>query len=350
MAKRRMSEARERIASSLGGADSEQLVLTSSGSEANQLAIRSALEAKLASGAHYICTAVEHDSVLQMKAWIEARGGSVSFLPVDRSGAPVVSELASLIRPETALISAVWVNNETGVIADVAALAAIAKERGIPLHLDAAQAWGKLPIDVSRLGADYLTFSAHKIGALAGTGVLWAARGRKLEAMVLGKQEKGRRGGSENLLGAVACGRAASELDPLAFAARVAPLRDRLEGAISERIPGTRVNGGSAPRVANTLNLSFDGVEGDGMVMALDLAGFSVSSGSACSSGAIEPSHVLLAMGRSKSEAMAAIRVSLHEGTTWEELEGFVPALAAVVERMRKAIRRSELGSRQAIL
>ena len=202
----------------------------------------------------------------------------------------------------------------------------LTQKSSIPLHLDGAQAWGKIPIDVQTLGAQFLTLSGHKIGGLAGTGVIWLERGSRISATLLGKQEKGRRRGTENLLGIIAAGSAASELDPLAWTARVAPLRDRLQSVISDRIPGTHVNGIQASRIANTLNLNFEGVEGDGLVMALDLAGYSVSSGSACASGVLEPSHVLLAMGRTKLQAMAAVRVSLVDEMPWENLEGFAVA------------------------
>jgi cysteine desulfurase len=203
------------------------------------------------------------------------------------------------------------------------------------LHVDAAQAWGKLPIDVTASPAQLMTFSGHKIGGLAGSGLLWLARGTAARAVIPGKQEKGRRGGTENVAGIVAMGAAASAIDPEACASSLAALRDRLERAICERIPGTLVNGGTAPRVGNTLNLSFEGVEGDGLVIALDLAGYSVSAGSACASGVLEPSHVLLALGRSRAQAMSAIRISLPPGTRWEELEDFVTQLEQIVGRIR---------------
>jgi cysteine desulfurase len=344
-AKRFLAEARERIALSLGSrTDPEQLVLASSGTEANQLAIRSALSPRIRAGQapHWITTAVEHDSVRQMTDWLTARGGSVDVLGVDPDGRLDLDALASLIRPETALISAMWVNNETGVITDVARLAEIvrtarASNPELKLHIDAAQAWGKLPIDLETLGANYVAFSGHKIGGLAGTGVLHLARRTQAHAAIPGKQEKGRRGGTENLLGLASLGAAAATLEPVAWSARVAPLRDRLESEILARIPGARINGAGAPRVANTLNATFEGVEGDSLVMALDLAGYSVSSGSACASGVLEPSHVLLAMGRKAGEAMAAIRVSLYDECPWDELAGFVEALVDVVARIRRS-------------
>jgi len=345
-AKRFLAEAREKIAASLGSRiDPEQIIFTSSGTEANQLVVRSVFEPLLLKGAqpHWILSAVEHDSNRQMVKWLEARGGSASVLPVDSNGNLRLEILPELIRPETALISAVWVNNETGVISNISALAQISKAKGIPLHIDAAQAWGKLPIELNTLGAQFVTFSAHKIGGLAGTGVLWLAQGHPAHAAILGKQEKGRRGGSENLLGAIAAGAAAGAIGPLEWSENVVQLRDRLQDAICVKIPGTQVNGALAPRVSNTLNLTFEGVEGDGLVMAMDLAGYSVSSGSACASGVLEPSHVLLAMGLSQAQAMAAVRISITESHSWENLEGFVSALEQAVLRVRKASRRRDL-------
>ena len=340
-AKRILADAREKIAYSIGGStvDPEQLVFTSSGSEANQLAIRSVLEKKMADTgkAHWILTAVEHDSVLQLQKWFESRGGRVSVLPVNSEGLSRIEALAETISADTALISSVWVNNETGVITPLAEISRLAHDHGIPLHVDAAQAWGKLEVDVTKLGAQLVTFSAHKIGALAGTGALWLARKTTVQSVIFGKQEKGRRGGTENLVGIMAAGVAAENLTPMDWAMKVRPLRDQLEREILARIEGAHINGSGSERVANTLNLSFDGVVGDGLIMALDLEGYSVSSGSACASGVLEPSHVLMAMGQSREQAMSATRVSLSEINTWNELEGFVAALSRAVERARAA-------------
>lgn len=260
----------------------------------------------------------------------------MSYLPVNEDGVPQVEALEEVLKPETALVSCIWVNNETGVISDVSRLVEIAQSYSIPVHLDAAQAWGKIPLDLDAHGAQYVSFSAHKIGGLGGTGVLWTQKGNPVTPHLLGKQEKGRRGGTENLMGAITAGAAASQLDPLAWVQSIEPLRDRLQDVICSRIPGTQVNGGQAKRVANTLNLNFKGLKSDGLVMALDLEGYCVSSGSACSSGALEPSHVLLAMGRSKSEAQAAIRVSLSEALSWEVFENFILTLERAVTRLRQ--------------
>jgi len=343
-AKRLSAEAREKIAGSLGATvDPEQLVFTSSGTEANQLVVRSVLEPLLNSGKspHWITTRIEHDSNRKLVDWVRSRGGRVSELPVDSEGRIQLNGAEEVFSQGAVLCSFVWVNNETGVIADVKGLVGLSQRFGVPVHIDAAQAWGKISVDLSILQAQYVTFSGHKIGGLAGTGVLWVGRGQLVSPVILGKQEKGRRGGSENLLGVVALGAAAGDVDPEGWTKRVRPIRDRLEFEITRRISGTWVNGGRADRVANTLNLNFDGVERDGLVMALDLSGYSVSAGSACSSGVLESSHVLQAMGKTELQAMAAIRVSLVDETSWVELEGFVTALDQAVARMRSAAVRS---------
>ena len=218
LAKRWLAESREQIAHSLGkSVDPEQLIFTSSGTEANQLAIRSVFERRLIKGErlHWITTPVEHDSVMQMQNWILERGGEVSVLPVDSNGAPKIEYLAELWRPETALVSMLWVNNETGVISSVEEAIAFVKAKGGQIHLDAAQAWGKLPIDLEALGAHRVTFSGYKVGGLPGTGVLWLNKGVRADAVILGKQEKGRRGGTENLTGLISLGAAAQSLNPV---------------------------------------------------------------------------------------------------------------------------------------
>lgn len=345
-AKKAVAEAREWIALSLGPkTDPEQLVLTSSGTESNQLVIQSVIQSALDQGIHphWITTPVEHDSNRQMVEWVIQQGGSVSHLPVDECGAPLALALREMIRPETVLVSALWVNNETGVISPIEKIASICRKASVCLHVDGAQAWGKLPVDLDQLGAQWVTFSGHKIGALAGTGVVWVGRGQKVHPVIRGKQEKGRRGGTENTLGIIALGAAARGLDPLGWASRVEPLRDRLQTEISQQIEGVIVNGYGARRVANTVNLSFEGIEGDSLVMALDLAGYSVSSGSACASGVLEPSHVLMAMGRTKLQAMAAVRVSLADEMPWDQLEQFCKVLKSTVERVRSVTRSSSL-------
>ncbi len=344
-AKRAFDRAKDQIAHSLGPSiDPDHLVFTSSGTEANQWAVRSVLEAELKSGKkpHWITTSVEHDSNRNLLDWVRAQGGMVSELPVDSEGLVRLEGLDEIFSNQASLLSAIWVNNETGVITQLSDLSALARRYSIPIHVDAAQAWGKIPVDLASLQAQYVSFSGHKIGGLAGTGVLWVSRDQAISPMILGKQEKGRRGGTENTLGVIALGAAAHGLDPVGWSSRVQPLRDHLEREISRRVPGTVVNGVGAGRVANTLNLNFEGVDRAGLVMALDLAGFSVSAGSACSSGVSEPSHVLRAMGKTEGQAKAAIRISLVDEMPGSEFEGFpenlVHALDRAVRRMRTTV------------
>jgi cysteine desulfurase len=286
----------------------------------------------------WICSAVEHDSLIAFVPVARELGAVVTVLPVDPEGRPDLERLGSLWDPacDARLLSVVWVNNETGVKIDPNLLATACESNHALLHLDAAQAWGKIPVSAAATPAQFLTFSAHKIGGLPGTGILWQRPGFPILPLHPGKQEKGRRGGTENIAGILAAGEAARHLDPVATDSITRPLRDRLEREILATIPGARINGAGAERVGNTLNLSVEGLEGEGLVMALDLEGWSVSAGSACSSGAMEPSHVLMAMGRSRAEAMAAIRVSIGGATRWDDLAEFAEVLKKVNERIRR--------------
>jgi cysteine desulfurase len=345
-AKKAIRKARECIAENLHEINEENLFFTSSGTESNQWIIRSVLEKSFQNKQpHWITTPIEHDSTLQMVRWFEDRGGIVSYIPVDSNGILNFEELHDLIQAKTALVSAIWVQNETGVINDIERLSSMTQSYGLPLHVDAIQAWGKIPIDLKQTQAQYMSFSSHKIGGLAGTGVIWTSQKNLLAPLFLGHQETFKRAGTENSLGIMSLAGACSDLkeDKIAL---VASLRDKLENAMKERIPGTKINGSLASRVANTSNLSFDGVLGDGLVMALDLEGYCVSAGSACSSGVLEPSHTLLAMGKTKAEAMAALRISLPMQAdflpSWQELDSFVNVLEKVVARIRNAVRKDE--------
>ena len=337
-ARRALFLAREQVARSLGsGLDPQSLTFTSSGTEANQLAIRSVLEPMLHSGqrTHWILSAVEHDSVLRCVSWFEARGGTVSYLPVSAEGEFLWELLPGLLRPETALVSIIYVNNETGVISRTPrSVQELLSGRSIPIHWDAAQAWGKLELDLLESGVSFAALSAHKIGALAGTGILWSRVPRDTRASIFGLQEFERRGGTENLLGAVAAGAAAMALRPLEWASEVRLSRERLERKIREKISGANLQGGKAERIANTSNWIFTGIPA-GLVPALDLEGYSVSSGSACSSGVAQPSHVLMAMGRSEMEAKAAVRISLGRPLDEATEIQFVDAISRSVDRLR---------------
>lgn len=340
-AKRRLTRAREQVARSLGSRTvrPEQIVFTSSGTESNQLAIRCVLEPLFLEGRkpHWILAATEHDSVLRMIPWVERQGGSVSLLPVDDQGLPRLDRLSELWKPETALVSLIWVNNETGVLIDPTSWAREIRSRGAHLHLDGAQAWGKIHFDLGELGADYVSFSGHKIGALPGSGALWMADAAKRGAStVLGSQEEERRGGTENLLGAIAMGAAASVLNPEEWGKKTSDLRDRMESEVLDRVSDVIINGARVARVGNTSSLSFQGISG-GLIPSLDLQGYFVSAGSACSAGTPEPSHVLLAMGRTKEEALSSVRVSLSEDLRWDDCLGFVSALETSVRNLRES-------------
>lgn len=341
-ARRLMNHARETVSASIGASCPDRIVFTSSGTEANQLAVRSVLEPRIMRGemVHWITTPVEHDSLRRMVSWAEGQGVEVSLLPVDGAGRPIVQAVHGLWRSSTRLVSCVWANPETGVISDVVSLAEAVAELGGVLHLDAAQAWGKLPIAVEDIGAGLASFSGHKIGAPAGTGLLWASRSVEVQPLISGRQERKMRGGTENLIGILGLGAAAGASDSCAYSAHVAPIRDYLENCVLKKLRGSRVNGAGAPRVANTSSFSFLGVEDDSLVAALDIAGYCVSSGPACSSGSLEPSSTLMAMGLGKEEALGALRVSLHQGTTRGEIDGFVDALVHCIEA--RAGRRGE--------
>jgi cysteine desulfurase len=323
-AKNLINDARSRIAQSLGlysREASRSVFFTSSGSEANQLAIKSIFVPFIQQKKkiHWITTKVEHSCNLKMVEWVEGFGGEVSFLPVDSQGRANVSALASLVRPETALVSLIWVNNETGVINDIETFAHECLKLKLPLHLDGAQAWGKIPVELEKLsaiGVSFAAFAAHKIGGLSGNGVLWAKDIKNVFVTP----------GTENTAGIYTMGVAASQID-LARQADLAQLRNRLQTWVTSTISGVIVNGGEAPRVAGTLSLSYNGISKQGLVQSLDLEGFSVSSGSACASGNPEPSHVLRALGRTFEQASAATRISFNSDTRWSDLERFGAAL-----------------------
>ncbi len=338
-AKKALSDAREQVGLSFGlKKHLDQLTFTSSGTEANQLAIRSILEPKLDRGEkpHWVTTVVEHDSNRQMIEWLRRRGGRISELTVDEWGRPQLEQLEGFLCSETALISVLWVNNETGVITDLDLLTQIAQGRNIPIHIDAAQAWGKLPCHLETMGVQLASFSGHKIGGLAGTGVLWSTIGLQIGGTILGKQEKSRRGGTENVLGIISLGIAAKKINPLNWSKQIQPLRDQLEQKISESIKGTCINGKGVDRIANTSNISFEHIHRESLVIALDLSGYSVSAGSACSSGTIDPSHVLLAMGKTREQAISSIRISLSNDELPENfIMEFTHKLYDIVEKIR---------------
>jgi cysteine desulfurase len=338
-AKAAIDDARSSIAS-LVGADPSEIVFTSGGTEADNFALRGAAEAAEGGARrHLIAGAIEHEAVLNTLKALARRGWRVSLLPVDQSGIVSPDRLREIITDDTAIVSVMHANNEIGTIQPVAALAAIAREHGALFHTDAVQSVGKIPVDVRTLGVDLLSLSAHKFNGPKGAGVLWIKRGtRMLPILTGGKHERSRRAGTENVPAIVGLGVAASlaatKMD--AEHARLAALRDRLEDGILRAVPGTAVNGDRASRVPNTTNISFDRVEAESLLIALDLEGIAVSTGSACSSGTLEPSHVLKAMGFSAHRAQNSLRFSLGLYSTTEEVERVIAVLPRLVERLRQ--------------
>jgi cysteine desulfurase len=327
--------ARESVANLLGCRAAE-VVFTSGGTEADNLAVFGIAQ----SGDHVITSAVEHHAVLNACKQLERRGCAVTYLQVDSSGLIDPDELRASLRANTKLISIMMANNETGVIQSVEHIGQIAAEADIYFHTDAVQAAGKIPIDVKRIGCDLLSISGHKFHAPQGTGALYVRRGTLLEALFYGgNHERQRRAGTENLPGIVGLGRAA-DIAIRGFAggavARLEELRDRLEDGLVSAIDSTGVNGGGAPRVPNTSNIYFDHIEGEAMVIALDLKGLAVSTGAACSSGAIEPSHVLTAMGLSPERARASIRFSLGKHNSSEDVEFALSIVPSTIARLRE--------------
>ena len=341
-AKAILDEARSACAA-LIGADPSEIVFTSGGTESDNFAIRGVAEALEVSGRkHLIASAIEHEAVLNTLKALARRGWTVTLLPVDTSGIVDPSALEVALADSTALVSVMHANNEIGTIQPIAELARIAKARGALFHTDAVQSAGKIPIDVKALGVDLLTLSAHKFYGPKGVGALWLRRGVRLLAPITGgKQERTRRAGTENVAGIAGLGVAArvARAKMAEEAARLGPLRDRLEEGILAAVTGTAINGVRQPRVPNTTNISFERVEAESLLIALDLAGIAVSTGSACSSGTLEPSHVLKAMGFPAHRTQNSIRFSLGASNTEAHVDRVVAALPAIVEKLRSLTR-----------
>lgn len=337
-AKQALERARRQVADLLH-AESGEIVLLSGGTEADNLAVFGVFHAHRGGRRHVITTGIEHPAVLNACAQIEREGGEVTYVSPTAEGIVNPDQVRRALRPETVLVSVMHANNELGTIQPVAEIAAIAHEAGALMHSDGVQAAGKVPIDVKALAVDLYSISGHKINAPKGVGALYVRKGVDLAPLLYGgRHENGRRAGTENVPGAVALGAAAAwETENFADKTRrVSELRDRLEASILERVPRCTVNCGGAPRTPNTTNICFEGVEGEALVIALDLRGFAVSSGAACSSGAVEPSHVLLAIGLSREAARSSIRFSLGRTNTVDEVGALVEAVAATVAHLRK--------------
>ena len=329
-----VEHARESVAALLGCRASE-IVFTSGGTEGDNLAIFGLTEP----GQHVITSTIEHHAVLNSCKHLERAGCEVTYVPVDSRGQIDPDDIRKALRPNTRLITIMMANNETGVLQPVEEIGKVAAEADVYFHTDAVQAAGKIAIDVKRIGCDLLSISGHKMHAPQGVGALYVKKGTDLHAMFFGgSHERSRRAGTENVAGIVALGKAA-ELARAGFANgsldRISELRDRLEQTILGEVEATAVNGQGAPRVPNTSSIHFDCTEGEALVIALDLKGLAVSTGAACSSGAIEPSHVLTAMGMSPEQARGSLRFSLGKQSRPEDIEFAVELVPQTVARLR---------------
>jgi cysteine desulfurase len=337
-AKQRLEAARRQLASLIHCHPTE-LVFTGGGTEADNLAILGAVRAADRPSKHVITSAIEHPAVLMACAQLEREGVAVTRLRVGANGIVNPDDVRRALRAETVLVSVMHANNELGTAQPIAEIARITRELGVPLHVDGVQALGKIAVDVDALGVDLYSMSAHKLYAPKGVGALYVRKGTRLAPIGFGgHHERDRRPGTENVPGIAAFGTAAELAASSLFpdAERIGALRDRLESAILDRIPASGVNGSRWNRTPNTANLYFDGIDGEALVIALDLRGFAVSTGAACSSGAIAPSHVLTAIGLSADRARASIRFSLGRSNTAAEVDALVEALSASVQHLRR--------------
>src|SRR4051812_16930023 len=343
-AKSIMDEARSAV-TTLIGAEPSELVFTSGGTEADNFALRGAAEALEPTGRkHLIATAIEHEAVLVTLKALTRRGWRTTLLPVGESGIVSPEALTQALTDDTALVSVMHANNELGTVQPVAELAAIAHAKGALVHTDAVQSIGKLPVAVRALGVDLLSLSAHKFNGPKGAGALWIKRGTRIAPILTGgKHERTRRAGTENVPAIAGMGVAATQARVKlgAEAARLGTLRDRLEREILARVPGTMVNGAREPRVPNTTNISFERVEAESLLIALDLEGIAVSTGAACSSGTLEPSHVLRAMGLPTHRAQNSLRFSLGLFSTDDEVDRVIAVLPGLVEKLRRLTRKA---------
>ena len=337
-AKRAVSEARQIIAESLG-AEPEEIYFTAGGSEADNWALKAMADAYGDKGKHIITCKIEHHAVLHTCNYLEKKGFEVTYLDVDKEGKINPADLEEAIRPDTILISIMFANNEIGTIEPIAQIGAIAKRHGVAFHTDAVQAYGQLPISVKELGIDMLSASGHKLNGPKGIGFLYIRNGLRLRSLIHGgAQERGRRGGTENVPGIVGMGAAVKRAMEMmeAKTAREIMLRDYLIARVEEEIPYCRLNGHRSDRLPNNVNFSFYFIEGESLLIMLDMRGICASSGSACTSGSLDPSHVLLAIGLEHEKAHGSLRLTLSEENTMEELDMVVEAVKEIVQRLRE--------------
>lgn len=336
-ARKEVALARESVAS-LIGADANEIFFTSGGSESDNFALKGVALANRKRGDHIITTQVEHHAVLHTCQWLEQNGFRVTYLPVDEYGMIRLEDLKAAITDRTILISVIFANNEVGTIQPIREIGAIAKEKGVYFHTDAVQAAGSVPIDVKAMQIDLLSLSAHKIYGPKGVGAIYIRRGVNIQPVQLGgAQERNMRAGTENVPGIIGLGMAAklAQRDFAGKNARLTRLRDRLIDGILEKIPDVILNGHPTKRLPGNVNFSFRYVEGESLLLNLDMKGVCASSGSACTSGSLDPSHVLLAMGLSHEVAHGSLRLSLGRVNTDEDIDYLLETLPPIIERLR---------------
>lgn len=339
--KRAIENARRQVMKALNAAAPQEIYFTAGGTESDNWALKAVT---LMRGAgHIITTAIEHHAVLHTCQWLEKRGFDVSCLSVDEYGRVTAAQVEKALREDTILVSVMAANNEVGTVQPIGEIGRICRERGVLFHTDAVQAVGALPIDVQAMNIDLLSLSGHKLHGPKGAGALYVRRGVKLEPFIHGgAQERGFRAGTENVPAIVGLGKAVEiARENLAEnAARMTALRQRLIDGLMERVPGTRLNGHPTQRLPGNVNLSFDKVEGEALLLRLDLMGVAGSSGSACTSGTLDPSHVLLALGLTPAQANGALRLSIGTDTTREEIDAVLEILPPIVEDLRRMVSR----------
>ncbi|MDH4206180.1 MAG: cysteine desulfurase NifS [Desulfobacteraceae bacterium] len=337
MVEHRVTEARKRVAELLG-ASPEEIIFTSCGTESDSTAIRAAILSN-PNKKHIVTSRVEHPAVKNLYEYLSKNGYRVTFVPVDRKGRLDLDNLYKNLDEDTAIVSIMWANNESGVIFPIEEIGGVLKEKGIVFHTDAVQAVGKIPIDLKKIDVDMLSLSGHKLHGPKGVGALYVRKGTKYSPFLIGgHQEKGRRGGTENVASIIGLGKA-SELAATNLSdesIRVKRLRDKLENEILKRVPNTMVNGDRDNRLPNTTSIAFEYVEGEAILLMMDEFGICASSGSACTSGSLEPSHVLRAMGVPFTAAHGSIRFSLSIYNTEEEIDFIIEKLPPIIERLRE--------------
>lgn len=335
-AKKALEEAREQVAE-LIGAQPNEIIFTSGGTEADNMALIGTALANQKKGKHIITSSIEHHAVLDTCRWLEKNGFEVTYLPVDKDALVRVEDLLAAIRDDTILISIMHVNNEVGTIQPIEEIGKIAKEKGIIFHTDAVQSIGKIPVNVDDLQVDLLSASAHKIYGPKGVGCLYVRKGTRIQPIHFGGgQERKRRPGTENMPGIVGFGKACElARKELPEEQKLVVLRDKLIDGLLERIPDCQLNGHRTKRVPTNVNVSIRYLEGEAMLLSLDLKGIAASSGSACTSGSLDPSHVLLAMGICHEIAHGSLRMTLGRGNTEEDIDYVLEELPKIVERLR---------------